>query len=67
MCFNTKRLTIAAFNPFNVEEETPMLFMVQDTLFATMPSNEKIYEVHGDHVHEAAKLDFVPLAIVETK
>lgn len=55
--------TIAALNPFNLEEEAPALFMANEKVFVMMPSFQKIYEVHGNHVHEVAKLNFVPTAI----
>lgn len=55
-------LTVPAFNPFNLEEEAPALFMANEIVYVAMPSYQKIYAVHGDHVHESAKLDFVPTA-----
>lgn len=55
--------TIAALNPFNLDEEAPELFMANEKVYVMMPSFQKIYAVHGNHVHEEAKLDFVPTAI----
>lgn len=55
--------TIAALNPFNLDEEAPALFMANSKVYVMMPSFQKIYAVHGNHVHEEAKLDFVPTAI----
>ncbi|MGN7477527.1 hypothetical protein ACTHOQ_06700 [Solibacillus silvestris] len=58
------RLTISAFNPFNLDEEAPILFKANNSLFVSMPSFQKIYEVHGNHTHEVIKLDFEPTAIL---
>lgn len=61
--------TITALNPFSLDEESPSLFIVSDKVYVVMPSFQKIYQVHGNHVDEVVKLDFVPTAItaVEAK
>ena len=57
-------LTIAAYNPFSLDEEAPILWLANDELYTAMPSYKKAYAVHGDHVHEVASFDFEPSAIV---
>ena len=57
-------LTISAFNPFNLDEEAPVVFEANHHIYIVMPSYQKLYEVHGNHTHEVAKFDFEPTAIV---
>ena len=55
---------IHAFNAFDLAEESPSLHGVNGHIFIVMPSYEKVYEVHGNHTHEVAKLDFVPTSFI---
>lgn len=63
------KMTISALNPFDLAEEAPQLFAMNEHVYVMMPSFQKIYEVHGNHTDEVTKLDFVPtaLAVVEVK
>lgn len=55
---------IHALNPFDLTEESPSVHAMNDHIYIVMPSYEKVYEVHGNHTHEAAKLSFIPTSFI---
>ncbi|MEE1131521.1 MAG: hypothetical protein UHX00_07890 [Caryophanon sp.] len=55
---------IHAFNAFDLATEAPTIFEANDQLYVMMPSYQKVYEVHGNHTHEVAKLDFIPTSFI---
>lgn len=55
---------IHAFNGLDLAEEAPAIFEANEQLYVIMPSDQKIYEVHGNHTHEVAKLDFIPTSFI---
>lgn len=56
--------TIHAFNVLDLTEEAPVIFEANEQLYIMMPSYQKVYEVHGNHTHEVAKLDFIPTSFI---
>lgn len=55
---------IHTFNAFDLATEAPAIFEANDALYVTMPSYQKVYEVHGNHTHEVAKFDFIPTSFI---